>query len=469
MRLRPLATITAVFAVLIMVLNACAPQRNMLEQVQASGELEILTRNSPTTYFYGPHGPSGLEYDLAKAFAEYLGVKLVVNTQDSLKKILTAIQEGDAHIAAAGLTVTAERQKLVRFTPPYQYITQQLVYRSGSLKPRDIRDTLDGHLEVIAHSSHVEQLKKIKHQVTDLTWDETNVAGSTELMNLVAKELIDYTIADSNEVALNRRYHPELRVAFDLSEPEALAWAMRQSEDDSLYNEAVSFFKTIKENGELKRLLRQHYGHVRNYDYAGTPTYMRHIMNRMPQYLTMFEQAAKDNDLDWRLLAAVAYQESHWNPLAVSPTGVRGIMMLTKVTAKQLGVDKRTDPQQSIYGGARYLRNMIGRLAEIPEPDRTWMALASYNVGLGHVRDAQWITEQRGGDPKKWSDVKQSLPLLLQRKWYRQTRYGYARGKEPVKYVENIRSYYDILRWQTGEKKPQPIPKSILAFTSPVL
>jgi len=456
-------------ATVALILNACAPQKNLLEQVKDRGELRVLTRNAATTYYIGPHGPTGPEYELVRAFAEYLGVEVKLVVEDNLPEILRKIASGDAHIAAAGLTITEERQKSIRFAPPYQTITQQVVYRQGNKRPRSIEELGDGFLEVLANSSHAERLTKLKKEYPSLSWMETDDMISSELITLVVEQVIDYTVADSNDVALMRRYHPEVRVAFDISEQQHLAWAMPKSEDQSLYQAAVDFFDSIKESGELKATLARHYGYIRNYDYAGTPTYMRHIQRRLPTYQEQFQKAAKANDLDWRLLAAVAYQESHWNPLAVSPTGVRGIMMLTKVTAEQLGVEERTDPVESIEGGARYLRTLFDKFADLPEPNRTWLALAAYNVGFGHVKDAQWLTEQSGGDPTQWTDVKQRLPLLRQRKWYSQTRYGYARGDEPVRYVENIRSYYDILRWHIDREKPRNKPSSIMAFSSPVL
>jgi len=132
-------------------------------------------------------------------------------------------------------------------------------------------------------------------------------------------------------------------------------------------------------------------------------------------------------------------------------------MMLTSVTAADLGVERRTDPTQSIEGGARYLKELLARVPErISDPDRLWFALASYNVGAGHLEDARILTEQRGGNPDLWKDVKESLPLLSKRAFYMRTRYGYARGAEPVKYVENIRSYYDILLWSTDQTRPVP-------------
>lgn len=450
-------------------LVACSPKNTVLEHVKESGKLQVLTRNAPTTYYSGPHGPAGLEYDLLKAFADSLDVELVIHTSDNLKELLGKVSSGEVHIAAAGLTVTEERKKLVRFTPSYQEISQQVVYHSDNKKPESAADLNEGHIEVIANSSHVEALKRLRQEQPDLQWTENDSLGSTDLLKLVAEQVLDYTIADSNEVKLNRRYFPELQVAFNISNPQPLAWAMQNGEDDSLYQKAVKFFDTIKQNGELAHLIKRNYGHMRRYDYAGTPTYMKHTEFRLPRYRGLFEQAAKTYKLDWRFLAAMAYQESHWNPRAVSPTGVRGMMMLTKSTAKQLGVDKRTDPKQSINGGALYFTQLLERLDDIPEPDRTWFALAAYNVGLGHVRDAQWIATQKGLNPDKWTDIKETLPLLRQRKWYRQTKYGYARGYEPVRYVENIRSYYDILRWHIEHEVPQNAPQSILVYASPVL
>jgi membrane-bound lytic murein transglycosylase F len=470
MRRRVLISLLGAALIGVAALNACTPQRSALEQVLDSGELRVYTRNSATTYYHGPHGPTGLEYQLAKGFAERLGVRLKLIVEDNPENIYEGLRKGRADLAAAGLTVTDLRRQQVRFAPAYQSITQELIYRdSGQPAPKDFATVSQGHLEVVANSSHAERLRQLQQDHPELEWYENQEAGSTELLTLVAQNVIDYTIADSNQVAINRRYFPELKVAFDISKPQELAWAMPRSEDTSLYAEVKHFFNDIRESGELAKLLKQNYEYVRNYDYAGTPYFMHHMRSRMPLYRQQFELAAEQTNLDWRLLAAVAYQESHWNPLAVSPTGVRGIMMLTNMTAEHLGVDDRTDPDESIQGGARYIRSLYERFDDIPQEDRMWFALAAYNVGIGHMRDVQWITKQRGGNPKKWADVKANLPLLRQQKWYSKTRYGYARGNEPVTYVSNIRSYYDILRWHIRLKQHGPVPTSILAYSSPAL
>ena len=468
--MRIISAFIAVAIALVVVLNACTPQRTLLEQVQATGELHVLTRNAGTTYYQGPHGPAGLEYQLLRRFAEHLGVKLVVSVPDSFNEILEKISKGKAQIAAAGLTVTEEREKDIRFAPPYQTITQQVIYNANKRKPADL-DDLDGILEVIAQSSHAERLNELQNEHNNLAWIENQEADSTELLSLVAEGLIDYTIADSNEVTINRRYYPELKVAFDITSPQQLAWAFPKTEDTTLYDEAVEFFNDLKESGEMERILKNNYQHVSNFDYMGTNTFLGQIHNRLPSYRGYFEEAAKMYNLDWRLLAAMSYQESHWRPHAVSHTGVRGIMMLTKATAKHLGVEERTDARESILGGARYLRALIDKLPDhIKEPDRTWIAVAAYNVGIGHVEDARQITEGRGDNPDKWIDIKAYLPYLAKSKWYKSTRHGYARGWEPVKYVENIRSYYDILAWQLGKEQPYMHRlKPILAFSSSVL
>ena len=320
---------------------------------------------------------------------------------------------------------------------------------------------------MLAQSSHVERLQALSKKHDQLRWTENTEADSTELLTLVAEEVIDYTVADSNEVAYNRRYYPKLKVAFNITKPQPLAWAFPKTEDSSLYDEATVFFNELEKSGELKRLLESHYQHVRNYDYAGTHSYLGQIRRRLPRYREYFEQAGEKYNLDWRLLAAMAYQESHWRPDAVSYTGVRGIMMLTQATADYLDIKDRTDPYESIMGGARYLRKLIDKVpASVPEADRTWIAVAAYNVGYGHVRDAQALSAMRGKDPNKWLDIKANLPLLSKKQWYKKTKHGYARGWEPVRYVDNIRSYYDILLWHLEKEQPALAKlKPILAFS----
>lgn len=444
---------------------------NLLKQIQRNGELIVITRNSPTTYYQGPDGPTGFEYDLVKMFAEHLGVKLKIITPDNLDEIFSLLETHKAHLAAAGLTVTKARMKRVRFGPGYQEITEQLIYNNQKNKPDSIADILDGRLDVVAHSSHVESLLKLKKQYPSLHWTTHDDMESEELLQQVNDQEIDYTVADSNEVALNQRFLLELRVAFDISKPRQLAWAFPKDQDSSLYDRAMVFFYNSLKNGDITQLIERHYGHVTKFDYVGSRIYLRHIATRLSKYKKIYQQAAEKHDINWKLLAAMGYQESHWNPRAISPTGVRGIMMLTLETAAHMGIKNRLDPRSSIMGGAKYLARIRDRFSEhIKEPDRTWFALAAYNVGYYHVEDARKIARQLGKDPDTWVGLRQALPLLSKKKWYRNTRYGYARGWEPVKYVENIRHYYDLLDYELSRNKDtRPRETEAASILPPVL
>ncbi|MCW8943212.1 MAG: membrane-bound lytic murein transglycosylase MltF [Sedimenticola sp.] len=451
--MRKLATL-----LICLLLVSCSIPKPLIERIKEEGYLTVVTRKSPTTYFKEKDEIRGLEYELVEQFAAELGVSVKYVIPESFDQIIPTITRGEAHFAAAALTVTKAREVAVRFTPEYQKVSAQLIYKSGKRRPKKITDTIKGDLEVLAGSSHEELLTQLKQQHPELRWSAMQSVESAELLNLVKEGLIDYTIADSNEVALSKRFHPELKVALELGKEQSLAWAFPHAEDNSLYKAAKQFINRIREDGSLEQLLERYYGYVEKLGFVDNRTFARHLVQRLPPLIPLFKKAGEKNNLDWQLLAAIGYQESHWNPEAVSPTGVRGIMMLTEGTAKQMGVEDRTDIKQSISGGARYLRQIEKKIPErIQEPDRTWMALASYNVGYGHLEDARVLTQRSGADPDKWADVKQHLPLLAKKKYYKTVKYGFARGKEPVHYVDNIRSYYDLLVWHNKKQKKKKI------------
>lgn len=187
-------------------------------------------------------------------------------------------------------------------------------------------------------------------------------------------------------------------------------------------------------------------------------TFLKYITTRLPHYRKAFEQAEEKTGIPWALLASMSYQESKWNRHAISPTGVRGIMMLTRSTAADLGIQNRLDPKKSIAGGARYLSHLYRRLpATIETPDRMLLALASYNVGFGHVKDAQLLGKRLGKNPNHWNDLKEVLPLLAKKKYYQDLPHRYARGWEPVEYVTRIREYRKILDQVVKQEGNKPL------------
>ncbi|HDN27247.1 MAG TPA: membrane-bound lytic murein transglycosylase MltF [Thioploca sp.] len=432
---------------------------SLLESLLENGELRVATRYGLTTYYEGPNGKAGLEYELAKRFADELGVKLHLVVTNNVSDILHQVASHQVHFAAAGLTVTKPRESAVRFGPHYQEITQQLVYHRTSLypPPSQLAElTIYHQLNVVAGSHQIDILNALKKDYPHLTWKEVPKVAPSDLVKQVSEKKIEYALIDSNEVAQMRRFYPELKVGIELPEQNHLAWAFpRSGKDKSLYLASIQFFNQLQRSGELEQLIERHYGHiyeVDNFDYVNIRTFHRRIKERLPLYQEYFETVAAQFGLDWRFLAAIGYQESKWNTRAVSPTGVRGLMMLTQSTAEEMGVKDRKDPFQSIQGGTKYFVATKKRIPkEIPEPDRTWFALAAYNVGLGHVRDVRKLTEQLGDNPNRWVDVKKHLPKLTEPQWYNQTRYGYARGHEPVRFVTNIRRFYDILVMADGK------------------
>ena len=436
---------------LSVLLTTCGAQPTLLDEVRALGELRVVTRNSPITYYLGQSGPEGPDYDLVRGFADHLGVRLKLVEVDRFSDLLSEVESGRAHLAAAGLTVTAERAKRVDFGPPYQQVSQRLVHHRGRKAPRSAAELVGKRIEVVAQSSYVETLTAARGKVPDLAWTEDPVADAGELLDRVASGDADYTLVDSNLFAIYQRYHPELRVAFDMTEGDALAWAFQRRGDRSLIDEAAAYLAGVRASGQLAHVMDRYYGHKATFDYAGTRKFMRDYQQLLPRFRRQFEAAALRSGIDWRLIAAVGYQESHWNPDAVSPKGAQGIMMLTPETATFMGIENPMDAGQSIVGGSQYLWRMKRRIAklspEIPDQDLTWMALAAYNMGFGHLLDARQVTEANGGNPDRWVDVKDSLPLLMERRWYTQARWGYARGRETRAYVRNIRNYYDILVW----------------------
>ena len=438
-----------------MVLVSCAIPKPLIQRIKESGELLVVTRNSGTTLYEGPNGLTGFEYDLVRLFAEEIGVKPHFLFPDSFEKLLPTLIKGDAHLAAAGLTITPSRETEFRFGPSYQEITQQVVYLSGKRRPRKVEDLIGKNIEVLAGSSHAEELTQLSSQYPELKWTARSDLEVGELLQRVEDGQIDYTVADSNEVSVNRRFMQNIRVAFDLSEPQQLAWALAHAEDSSLYKAMERFFKRIRKDGTLDQLIERHYGHMDRLDFVESTTFLKHINKRLPKYEGMFKKAAEETGIDWHMLAAIGYQESHWNPEAKSPTGVKGIMMLTLAAAKQVDVNNRTDPEQSISGGAQYLQYVESKLPKrIREPDRLWLTLAGYNLGFGHLDDARKLTQRLGDDPDKWSDVKKHLPKLSLQKWHKTMKHGYARGREPVNYVDNIRAYYDLLKWRMAQHQP---------------
>lgn len=442
-------------ALLIALCTTLAASRppTALEQVLETGTLRVLSRNGPTTYYEGPHGRTGFEYVLLQGFADYLGVELEVIDEASLTTMLHRVATGQADLAAAGLSITPQRARKVLFTQPYLEVTQQLIYRRGAPRPESIAD-LDGQLLVIGGSSHVERLRELKKQYPELSWQEQDNLEMIDLLEMVHRGEIDYAIVDSNAYAINAQTFPRAQVAFDLGRADQLGWAFPKITDRTLFDKAQAYLQSLKETDELQLLTHEFFDTSDRVSTSSALLFTRRLETRLPNWQDTMQKVAEETGLDWQLLAAMSYQESHWDPKARSHTGVRGLMMLTRTTARELGIKNRLDPEQSIRGGAQYFKSLYDRIPErISEPDRTLLALAAYNVGMGHLEDARRLTQHLGDNPDLWEDVQKHLPKLAKRKYYSGLKHGYARGWEPVTYVNNIVKYRDIIAWHDQQEQ----------------
>ncbi|TMP40148.1 membrane-bound lytic murein transglycosylase MltF [Pseudoalteromonas citrea] len=436
--------IQLIMVVVILLITGCdKTPPNQLEKIKQKQVIKVGTLVGPSNYFQSQRAEQGFEYELSQHFAQYLGVHLQIVPFFSLTELFERLNSGDLDLAASGLSYHPLRE--YRFGPSYRTVSQKLVYKQGRVRPRSFAD-IDAPIIVIEGSNHALSLEKIQYEYPSLEWQTTNNLDEEELLQAIIDEEIDFTIADSHTLALFRRYHPNVSIGFSITQTDHVAWALRDDHDDSLYALLMPFFESMNNSETLYALEEKYFGHINEFNYVNTLAFVEASNDTLPKYRAWFEEYA--GELDWRLLAALSYQESMWNPRAKSPTGVRGIMMLTQPTAKQVGVTNRLKPEQNIRGGAKYLQKLIKRIPKnISQPDRTWFALASYNVGWGHVNDARKITKQQNSDPDSWAEVKKRLPLLIKKRYYRKTRYGYARGDVAIQYVDNIRRYYDALIW----------------------
>lgn len=418
-----------------------------------TGVLKVATRNGSTTYYLNRHeNPVGPEYALVRDYAEARGWTVEWIMLDSTAAVLESLEAGTTNLAAAGLTHLDSRSERFAPGPAHTEITEQLVcHRDSRPMPRTPEDIAGNEIVVTADSSYVETLQNLAQDHPDIAFTEDPDRTTEVILSAVAEKEVGCTVADSNIVQVMRRHFPHLEIAMNLTQGRNLGWYAPAGAEE-LANDAHEWMNSREGDEAIGRMENRYYAYIGEFDFVDLRALTRRIDQRLPTYIDAFRQAEQETGMPADLLAALAYQESHWDPAARSPTGVRGLMMLTQSTAGEVGVTDRLDPLQAIDGGARYLADRHRRLPEtIPEPDRTFLALASYNIGRGHLLDARALARKLGKNPDSWADMREVLPLKADKRYYPSTRYGYARGYEPVHYVQRIRNYRDVIQTAFSE------------------
>ena len=433
-------------ALLACLAAACDEAPPPVARIADSGELVVLTVNGPSTYFEDAQGlPSGLEFDLATLFAKELKAKPTFVLTDNPAKIDRLLRQGQAHVAAAALARHFDFPGGLAWGPSYHATQHQIVCRVIEPRPKKLEDLAGKRIGVIEES--VADYLLTDPPKLSVPIERLPPGTSTaDLLEQIARDRLDCALVESTRFTLARRFFPQIEVAFNMGKPVDYAWLVSPIDKKRILEAAGPFFERIRKDGTLKRLIDRYYGHAMRFTAIDASALLEQIATQLPKLKPHFIEAEIASGVDWRLLAAIGYQESHWDAKATSPTGVRGLMMLTEETAERLQIKDRLDARDSIIGGARYFALLKEQLPpRILEPDRTWLALAAYNIGIGHLEDARVLAQRANLNPDKWQDVRQVIGKLAEPETFNALRHGYARGGEAMQLVDNIRNYYDIV------------------------
>jgi len=440
-----LISCSVLLAVCVHIHNKTIAASNTLERIEKTGTLRLITDNNANSYYIYRDTPMGFEYDMAKKFAEFLHARLKVEVP-GWNDMFSFLAEDKGDFIAAGLTITDQRRLKVNFSSPYMTVQQRLIHHKLIFNLKNIKDLAGKTIHVRRGTSYETRLEELVREGIGIHIVLHDNIATEELIRMVAQRKIKYTVADSNIALLNRRYYPDILIGLPIQKKESLGWAVRKN-DVKFLETMNDFLKMAARTGIRKRLYEKYYETVGSFDYFDLKKFHERIDTRLPQYKNLIIKESKKYGFDWRMIAAVIYQESHYNADAISHTGVKGIMQVTLDTAKDMDIKNRLNPVQSIKAGIKYLAVLYDRFDDIKNKrQRLLFALASYNIGYGHVRDAQKLAEDAGKDKNSWTSLKTTLPLLTRRKYYKKTKNGYARGREPVRYIEQIFTYYDILK-----------------------
>ncbi|WP_300458488.1 membrane-bound lytic murein transglycosylase MltF [Desulfobacula sp.] len=421
------------------------PYRDSVEKIKKTGALRLITTNGINTYYQYNGDPSGFEYDLAREFANFLNVDLDIITP-GWNNMVPFLEQGKGDFIASGLAITKEKLEKVNFSIPYMTVQQRIIHHKLILNPKNIEDLANRIVHVRRGTSYHSRLKEIETSGVKFNYILHNNLPTEELIRMVNTRQIKFTIANNTVAYLNQRHYPDIRVGIPLQKKEHLAWAVNKK-DSHLLEQMNKFFLYANQTGLLKQISDKYYADIENIDPFDLKKFHQRIRTRLPRYKKIIIEESMKYNFDWRLMAAAIYQESHFNSNAKSFTNVRGLMQLTMDTAEEMGIEDRLIPSQSIKAGIKYLDKMVKKFDYLKDDyEKILFALASYNIGYGHVLDAIQIARDMGMDETKWQNLKTTLPLLSKSKYYEKTRYGFARGWEPVQYIARILTYFDILK-----------------------
>ena len=384
------------------------------ESLKSKNDISVNFQNLPEMIMPSRETSTGYQYELIKKYLETIGQKNLIT-----ENIIYDINVYYTTSVCTSCVVINEEDLLI-------------IYNATGNEGKDV--------EVI------QPFQNINLEYDNLDTFEINYSNNSidELIYNIDNNLVTNSIITRSSYLFYKKYFPNLRIKTNLGKV-ILVWDF-QGDDGSILADINAFFEREDTREFISSLKDKYYSKnsISSYIFIGSRLFISDMITKLPKYESLFKKASEDNNLDWKLLASISYQESKWNNDAVSPTGVRGVMMLTQNTAKMLNVN-RLKPNESIIGAARYFSALLEKYSAYNDITRTNLALASYNAGPNHINDILLLAKNNGDNIENWNVLKSYLYKLNQKKYYKKMKYGYARGWEAVQYIENVKQYYDII------------------------
>jgi len=417
-----------------------------LADIKQRKVLRVLTRNNAATYFLWRGQLMGFEYELAREFAKNLGVRLemiIAPTRSDLKQWL---RDGKGDVIAASMTIPQTGAPPgIKYSRPYHHVSEVVVTRADDDKLETIDDLSGRKISVRSSSSYWNTLNSYLSKGS--TFKLVAAPESMETENIIAKVArgdYDLTVSDSHILDIELTWRDDIKGALNIGSDASHGWVVRDDSPELL--KAIDQFMKKEYKGLFYNLTRRKY-------FEQPRTIKQRLEQRaeslkkgqLSPYDAIIKSHSNQYDFDWRMVVAQMFQESRFDPQAKSWAGALGLMQVMPRTAKELGIDRLHNPEQSVKAGVKYLDWLRDRFEpELAVSDRMWFVLAAYNAGVGHVRDARRLAKQKGWEANRWfGNVERAMLLLSKRKYAKAARHGYVRGAEPVKYVREISNRYD--------------------------
>lgn len=431
-----------------------------LSDIKKAGVLRAITTYSPTGYFLYRGQTMGFEYEMLERFAEYIEVDLEIIVAKNVDSVITMLNRGDGDLIALGLTITNDRKEKVSFTDPYLITHQSLVQRKpynwrkmtlDNIKKQlasDVVEIIGDTVSVRKESSYYSNLVELSEELGDTIYINILPGELTdeETIRMVSEGEIKYTIADNNIAKVYSSSFANIDISTPVSLSQRLAWAVRKSSPE-LLDTINAGLASLKKKSDYNVIYKKYYENRRQFNRRIDSEYFTSNSGKISEYDEMVKKYSKDLGWDWVLVKSLIYQESMFKHTGKSWAGAKGLMQLMPATAKELGVTNVHDPDQNIRAGTKYLKRMYSYWDNIPDTiQRIKFAMASYNCGYGHVKDAQRLAIKFNKDSLSWDNGVDYYVLNLSKpEFYNDdlVEYGYARGREPYEYVDEIFVRYE--------------------------